>query len=111
MPRSEKLEILERELRGIYDLARKVAVSNLDSIVRNLAPNAKCTGNVWSIGDVHGSKGGSMWIYRTGTKAGGWCDAGNTPTRATGDMLHFVMINRGLKNVHEAAEYILDNWG
>jgi hypothetical protein len=104
------LNILERELRGIYDAARKVAVSNLDNIVKELAPSAKMSGNIWSIGDVHGSKGASMWIYRTGSKAGGWCDAGNTPSRSTGDMLHFVMLNRGFANVRQAAEFILDNW-
>lgn len=84
---------------------------NIDTIVTTLCPHAKKSGNVWVIGNAHGDKGGSMWIYRTGVKAGGWCDAGNAKTRATGDMLHFVMINQRLENVREAANFIIDNWG
>ncbi len=83
---------------------------NLDDIVMSLCPTARRSGNVWMVGNVAGDKGGSMWIYRTGIKAGGWCDAGNTATRATGDMLHFVMLNQRMANVKEAAEFILDNW-
>lgn len=79
--------------------------------MQELAPDAQKSGNVWIMGNVNGDKGGSMWVYRTGARAGGWVDAGNAESRKTGDMIHFVMLNRGLPNIYQSAEYILLNWG
>lgn len=65
------------------------------------------------LSDIHnGSDGadGSMWIYLTGEKRGGWVDAGNEQGRSSGDVLHLIAEKLFDGNVSEAADWVNSNY-
>ncbi len=65
------------------DLSAALA-HRVDDIVPRLFPAARRNGAYWHIGDIDGHRGDSLYIHRSGPRAGMWQDAA---TGAFGDIL------------------------
>ncbi|MEB3269977.1 MAG: hypothetical protein VKJ09_15660 [Leptolyngbya sp.] len=91
--------------------AKQIALDNLDEIVSFLLPYVTTTPRYWLLSDIHtpcAGRAGSMWIYRTGDKRGGWVDAGNHATaRKSGDVLHLIKEKLGHNNINETADWVI----
>src|SRR5262245_6084093 len=62
------------------EIARPVAqklAEHVDALVTELLPSACRNGAYWSIGNLAGDAGGSLYIHRCGTKAGRWNETAN----------------------------------
>ena len=58
--------------------------ARVDSVVPTLLPNAKRAGNYWAVGSTAGEAGKSLYVLRSGPRAGWWED---TATGEHGDLL------------------------
>ncbi|MFM2045681.1 MAG: hypothetical protein RLY86_4257 [Pseudomonadota bacterium] len=78
--------------RDAGDLARGLA-ERAGEFCRCYLPRGRCSGAWWSVGDVSGAPGRSLYIRLTGPSAGQWCDAA---TGEHGDLLDLLRLSRGL---------------
>jgi hypothetical protein len=72
------------------EIARPVALKlaeQVDALVTELLPSARRNGGYWSIGNLAGDAGSSLYIHRSGAKVGKWTD---TATGQFGDLLDLV---------------------
>ncbi len=67
----------------VADISAELA-ARVDAVVPELLPSAKRSGNYWHIGSVAGEPGKSLYILRSGPRAGWWED---TATGEHGDLL------------------------
>ena len=58
--------------------------ARVDSVVPTLLPNARRAGNYWTVGSVAGEPGKSLYVLRSGPRAGWWQDSA---TGEHGDLL------------------------
>lgn len=109
---SKMPEMKRQELNDIYRRAADCGKRNLDAIVRDLFPDAVATGGYWLLSNMDKGGRGSMWIYRTGSKKGGWVDAGTPHTsRKSGDIIHLVAEKLYNGNTWDAVDYLINVWG
>lgn len=91
----------------IYRNARDIGNKNLENIVRELFPKAVFTSTYIFLRDIEEGGKGSMWIYRTGQRRGGWVDAGNAKSdRTSGDIIHLIAEKLFNGDTWEAVEYL-----
>jgi hypothetical protein len=72
------------------EIARPVALKlaeQVDALVTELLPSARRNGGYWSIGNLAGDAGSSLYIHRSGAKVGKWTD---TATGEFGDLLDLI---------------------
>jgi len=79
------------------DLARRLA-RHAEAVCRHYLPNGRRSGHYWLVGDVHNTRGRSLYVRLTGPDcgpgaAGHWTDA---QTAEHGDLLDLIAANRGL---------------
>jgi len=96
----------------LYKKAREIGNTHLESIVRELYPAAEFSRNYIHLKDIFEGGEGSMWIYRTGERRGGWVDAGSVKgKRDKGDVIHLVAGKLFDGDTFEAVEYLIGAWG
>jgi Toprim domain len=76
----------------------------VDTVAPALLPAARRSGGYWSAGSVEGERGGSLYIHRTGARAGKWCDAA---TDQHGDLLDLVQLVKRV-DLHGACDWARD---
>lgn len=79
------------------DLARRLA-RHAEAVCRYYLPNGRRCGHYWLVGDVHNTRGRSLYVRLTGPDygpgaAGKWSDAA---TGEHGDLLDLIAANRGV---------------
>jgi len=79
------------------DLARRLA-RHAEAVCRYYLPNGRRCGHYWLVGDVHNTRGRSLYVRLAGPDygpgaAGKWTDAA---TGEHGDLLDLIAANRGL---------------
>jgi len=79
------------------DLARRLA-RHAEAVCRHYLPNGRRSGHYWLVGDVHNTRGRSLYVRLTGPDygpgaAGHWTDA---QSGEHGDLLDLIAANRGL---------------
>jgi Toprim domain len=84
------------------ELANRLA-RDAEAVCRTYLSNGRRHGRYWLIGDVHNSKGRSLYVCLTGSTAGrgapgNWTDAA---TGEHGDLLDLIRLNRGCAGLHE----------
>ena len=70
-----------------------------EEVCREYLPLGKRNGHYWSIGNVEGDPGRSMYVHLTGTDRGHWKDGA---TGEHGDLLDVIRRSRGLPDLGEA---------
>jgi hypothetical protein len=85
------------------ELASRLA-QDAEAVCRVYLSNGRRHGRYWLVGDVHNSKGSSLYVCLTGSTtgrgaAGNWTDAA---TGEHGDLLDLIRLNRGLGSLREA---------
>ena len=80
------------ELMDIKALKQQLA-QRTDALVPELLPAARAEPDTWCCGDVDGTPGQSLRVWRRGARQGEWCDFA---TGAHGDLLDLVAQARGL---------------
>jgi hypothetical protein len=66
-------------------------IERLDDLVPTLLPGARLNGGYWHAGNVAGEEGKSLYVYRSGARAGHWSDAAGGP-QDFGDLLDLIRI-------------------
>lgn len=87
------------------ELSRRLA-RNAESVCRHYLPNGRREGRYWLVGDVHNSKGRSLYVRLEGPEsgkgaAGKWSDAA---TGEHGDLLDLIAANRSLARLRETLD-------
>jgi len=85
------------------ELAGRLA-RDAEAVCRTYLSNGRRHGRYWLVGDVHNSKGRSLYVCLTGSTAGRGA-AGNWTDSATGeygDLLDLIRLNRGFDSLREA---------
>ena len=77
--------------RQATELAQRLADS-AEAVCRYYLPNGRRQGRYWLVGDVHGSKGQSLYVRLAGEGCGRWTDAA---TAERGDLLDLIRLNQG----------------
>lgn len=85
------------------DLAREI-----DTLLPQLYPNARRQGNYWSFGSLGGEPGGSLYVHRSGGRAGQWRDSA---TGETGSMLDLVAHAMFAGSFREACNWAVRRMG
>ena len=84
------------------EIAEKLA-GHIDALVRKLLPGAYKAGAFWYVGSLDGEKGDSLYIHRSGLKAGRWVDAA---TGEFGDALDLVNgVSYGSRDMRAAMQW------
>ena len=87
------------------DLARRLA-RHAEAVCRYYLPNGRRSGHYWLVGDVHNTRGRSLYVRLTGPDygpgaAGKWTDA---QTGEHGDLLDLIAANRGLGRFRDLSD-------
>ena len=87
------------------ELARRLA-RNAEAVCHHYLSNGRRQGRYWTVGDVHNTPGGSLYVRLQGSKAGAgaagkWTDAA---TGEHGDLLDLIRLNRGLDGLRDALD-------
>ncbi len=87
------------------DLAQRLA-EHAEAVCRRYLPNGSRSGNYWSVGDVYGTQGASLYVRLTGPTSGRramgrWADAA---TGEHGDLIDLIRINQGHDDWRETLE-------
>ena len=87
------------------DLSERLSERALD-VCRTYLSNGRRCGRYWSVGDVHNSRGNSMFVRLTGPAygrgaAGHWADMA---TGEHGDLIDLLQLNRGLLSFRDALD-------
>lgn len=90
---------------GARDLSEALAARAEDLCQRYL-PGGRRNGAYWTVGDVHGASGRSLFVRLVGPAsgrgaAGRWCDAA---TGQRGDLLDLIALNRGHTRLRDAMD-------
>ncbi len=72
-------------------LSQRLSANALE-VCRAYLPNGGRTGTYWTCGDVHGTKGRSLFVKLSGERAGRWQDSA---TLQHGDLLDLIRLNQG----------------
>lgn len=96
---------------GARDLSEALA-ARAEDLCRRYLPGGRRNGAYWTVGDVHGTPGRSLFVRLVGPAsghgaAGRWCDAA---TGQRGDLLDLITLNRGhtsLRDVLDEARSVL----
>lgn len=81
------------------ELARRLAQSG-EAVCRHYLSNGRRQGAYWTVGDVHNTKGRSLYVRLKGPgTVGKWTDAA---TLEHGDLLDLIRLNQGLATLREA---------
>jgi hypothetical protein len=80
------------------DVSRRLS-QQAEAVCRTYLPDGRRQGNYWTVGDVSGEKGGSLYVHLSGDHAGKWRDAA---TAQHGDLLDLIRANRGFTDLSEA---------
>ncbi|WP_237480281.1 DUF7146 domain-containing protein [Lichenibacterium dinghuense] len=96
---------------GARDLSEALA-ARAEDLCRRYLPGGRRNGAYWTVGDVHGTPGRSLFVRLVGPAsgrgaAGRWCDAA---TGQRGDLLDLIALNRGharLRDVLDEARSVL----
>ncbi len=72
-------------------LSQRLSV-NAEAVCRTYLPKGRRCGAYWTCGDVHGSKGRSLFVRLWGERAGRWQDGA---TAEHGDLLDLIRLNQG----------------
>ena len=79
-------------------LARRLA-ERAEAVCRHYLSNGRRQGAYWTVGDVHNTKGRSLYVRLKGPgRVGKWTDAA---TGEHGDLLDLVRLNQGLTSLRE----------
>ncbi len=82
------------------ELSRRLA-DRAEAVCRAYLPNGRRSGRYWIAGDVQGSRGKSLFVKLTGTRAGKWMDAA---TGEHGDLLDLIRLNKGCAEFRDTLE-------
>lgn len=82
------------------DLSRRLA-ARAEDFCRAYLPKGRRFGHYWSVGDVAGNPGRSLYVRLSGRDAGRWRDAA---TGEHGDLLDLLLLNQNLNTVRQAME-------
>jgi Toprim domain len=82
------------------ELSRRLA-EQAGAVCKSYLPSGRRQGRYWIAGDVHGSKGRSLYVKLIGEGAGRWSDAA---TGEHGDLLDLIALNKGLSSFRETLE-------
>jgi hypothetical protein len=74
---------------------------NAEAVCRHYLSAGRRAGNYWIVGDVHNSKGRSLYVHLTGPRAGRWTDAA---AGQFGDLLDLVRESCGLIDFRDVAD-------
>jgi Toprim domain len=72
--------------------------ANALAVCRAYLPKGRRSGAYWTCGDVHGTKGRSLFVKLWGERAGKFCDAA---TGQHGDLLDLIGLNRGFARLRD----------
>jgi hypothetical protein len=82
------------------ELARRLA-NEAEAVCRAYLPNGRRSGRYWTVGNVAGEHGRSLFVKLWGDRAGKWTDAA---TGQHGDLLDLIQLNNGLSCREAIAE-------
>lgn len=87
------------------DLAQRLA-EQAEAVCRQYLPNGRRSGHYWTVGDVFGSAGASLYVRLAGPTSGRrakgrWADAA---TGEHGDLIDLIRLNRGYDHWRETLE-------
>jgi hypothetical protein len=84
------------------ELADRLA-RDAEAVCRHYLSAGRRAGNYWIVGDVANSKGRSLYVHLTGSRAGKWTDAA---TGQYGDLLDLVRETCGLVDFRDVADEV-----
>jgi hypothetical protein len=82
------------------ELSRRLA-AQAEAVCRTYLPAGRRNGRYWIAGDVHGTRGRSLFVKLFGDGAGHWTDAA---TAEHGDLLDLIRLNRGFSDFRQTLE-------
>jgi hypothetical protein len=87
------------------DAIKRDLAAQVDGLVPQLYPNARRAGGYWQIGSLAGEPGASLYIHRSGGRAGQWRDAASGESGSMLDLVAAAMFDGSFREALKWAHH------